>query len=102
MTLIPDDVAEALTEMSASQLRAVAHRAEKLADEKDTNEGPDRKRSKAEVKHDVDADDFEKGEAPPGATLVTKNIDDRDYYYWNWREDGTVRSEYIAPVAPKN
>lgn len=98
---IPDDVAEALEDLNASQLRRVAEVASDLADEAEKQDDNSNKKSKAEIKHDVDADDFDRKDAPVGATLVTKNIDDRDYYYWNWRADGTVKSEYICPVNPK-
>lgn len=33
-------------------------------------------------------------------TLTTKTIDDRDYYYLQWREGDTVTSQYVAPVVP--
>jgi hypothetical protein len=33
-------------------------------------------------------------------TLTTKTIDGREYYYLQWREGDTVKSQYIAPVSP--
>ncbi|MBX0298299.1 hypothetical protein [Haloarcula nitratireducens] len=33
-------------------------------------------------------------------TLTTKTIDDRDYYYLQWRDGETVRSQYVGPVDP--
>lgn len=33
-------------------------------------------------------------------TLTTKTIDGRDYYYLQWREGSTIKSEYVAPVVP--
>jgi len=33
-------------------------------------------------------------------TLTTKTIDDREYYYLQWREGETVKSQYVAPVSP--
>ena len=38
-------------------------------------------------------------EGVPGkATIVTKTIDGRDYYYWQWHEKGTTKSKYKAPA----
>ena len=39
-------------------------------------------------------------DAPSRATLTTKTIDGRDYYYYQWHEKGKTKSEYIAPVSP--
>lgn len=39
-------------------------------------------------------------EAPPKACITTKTIDGRDYYYYQWREGSSIKSEYIAPVTP--
>lgn len=33
-------------------------------------------------------------------TLTTKNINGHDYYYLQWREGETVKSQYVAPVDP--
>jgi hypothetical protein len=38
--------------------------------------------------------------APPKATVTVKNIDGNDYFYHQWREGNSVKSEYIAPVNP--
>lgn len=35
-------------------------------------------------------------EAPARATLTVKHIDGLDHYYWQWREGGRVKSEYIG------
>jgi hypothetical protein len=44
---------------------------------------------------------WEKADIPRGkGTLTTKTIDDRDYYYLQWREGDTVTSQYVAPVSP--
>lgn len=34
------------------------------------------------------------------ATLTTKTIDGRDYYYLQWRESDSTPSKYVAPVVP--
>lgn len=33
-------------------------------------------------------------------TLTTKTIDDRDYYYLQWRDGDTITSQYVGPVDP--
>ena len=46
---------------------------------------------------------FESAEIPRSkGTLTTKTIDGRDYYYLQWREGETVKSQYVAPVVPKS
>ena len=37
-------------------------------------------------------------DAPPKATLTTKPIDGKEYYYYQWHSGGKVKSEYLAPV----
>ena len=97
----PKYIREGLTKQDPDTLRAIAERAQQLAEKKETLlESKIEQRAVDESKHDVDLDEIDRDQAPAGATLVTKNIDDRDYYYWNWRADGTVKSEYIRPVNP--
>ncbi|MBX0325606.1 hypothetical protein EGH21_21520 [Halomicroarcula sp. F13] len=43
----------------------------------------------------------EKGDVPAGkGTLTMKTIDERDYYYLQWREGEQVKSQYVGPVEP--
>ena len=43
----------------------------------------------------------EEGDIPPGkGTLTTKTIDEREYYYLQWREGEQVKSQYVGPVSP--
>ncbi|WP_336330923.1 hypothetical protein [Haloarcula sp. CGMCC 1.2071] len=37
---------------------------------------------------------------PTKGTLTTKTIDSRDYYYLQWRDGDSVRSQYVGPVNP--
>jgi len=41
----------------------------------------------------------EDSEAPSDATVTVKRINGNSYFYYNWREDGKIKSEYIAPVS---
>ncbi|GGK84683.1 hypothetical protein [Haloarcula sebkhae] len=44
---------------------------------------------------------YEAAEIPLSkGTLTTKSIDDREYYYLQWREGEKVKSQYVAPVSP--
>ncbi|RLM90030.1 hypothetical protein [Haloarcula sp. Atlit-7R] len=47
------------------------------------------------------SDAYEQAEIPRSkGTLTVKTIDDREYYYLQWRDRDAVRSQYIAPVRP--
>lgn len=68
--------------------------------ERDTVEAPEEWDDKDEWREALD-EAFEKAEIPRSkGTLTTKTIDDRDYYYLQWREGDSVKSEYVAPVTP--
>ena len=43
---------------------------------------------------------LEETDAPAKATLTTKEIDGREYFYYQWREGSKIKSEYVAPVSP--
>jgi len=46
---------------------------------------------------------YEEADLPRSkGTLTKKEIDDRKYYYLQWREGEKVRSQYVAPVSPAN
>jgi hypothetical protein len=67
-------------------------------------------RATGRLDDDLDDDEFEQaledaredGDVPSGATVTVKTIDERDYYYYQWREGSDIRSKYIAPVSPAN
>lgn len=45
---------------------------------------------------------FEKAEIRRSkASLTTKTIDEREYYYLQWRDGDSVNSQYVAPVNPE-
>lgn len=39
-------------------------------------------------------------EAPKKACVTKKDINGREYYYYQWRDGDSIKSEYIAPVNP--
>jgi len=46
-------------------------------------------------------DAYDEAEIPRSkGTLTVKTIDDREYYYLQWREGEKVKSQYVAPVSP--
>jgi len=68
--------------------------------DRDTVEAPEDWDDENEWREALD-EAFEKAEIPRSkGTLTTKTIDDRDYYYLQWREGDSVKSEYVAPVTP--
>jgi len=53
-----------------------------------------------------DGDDIEErpddlpDDVPTKATITVKEINDKRYYYWQWREGEKVKSKYKSPVDP--
>lgn len=56
------------------------------------------------AENDEDEDEWEaaleKADICRGKGTPTKIIDDREYYYLQWREGDRVQSQYVAPVNP--
>jgi len=100
-SLIPKYIDEGLTKQGPDTLRAIARKAERLADEKE--EEAAEKLEEEAVDEEPD-EELERDDAPSGATLTKKTIppgDGNEYYYWQWREGDKIVSEYIRPVNPK-
>jgi len=92
-------------------LRSIARYASDLADLKERLVQEEVEAEAVKVKEDKTPDGWDADEwteqlkdsnAPPRATLTTKTIDSRDYYYYQWREGDKIKSEYVAPVSPKS
>ncbi|WP_135304796.1 hypothetical protein [Haloarcula amylovorans] len=88
--------------------QAIDH-VETLLDELNTATMDDQPTESAETPDEWDDDEWEeqledareKAELPPPkGTLTTKTIDGRDYYYLQWRDGETIRSQYVGPVDP--
>ena len=111
MTDRPDPPAEiaqyildGLNRQNAEKLRIIATYAEDLAEWRDrTAPEEESEDTTTDDQEAVDRErDDDRPEGVPGkATIVTKTIDGRDYYYWQWHEQGTTKSQYKAPVNPK-
>lgn len=68
--------------------------------ERDTTDAPDEWEDEGEWREALD-EAFEKADISRAkGTLTTKTIDDREYYYLQWREGDSVKSQYVAPVSP--
>ena len=92
---LPTDLVNSLIDLSPERLRAVADYAEALAEHKARAA-----RLEEESGDDVDAkrpDDLPEG-VPAKATITIKEINDNRYYYWQWREGESVKSQYKGPV----
>ncbi|WP_123539508.1 hypothetical protein [Halosimplex salinum] len=114
---LPAHVRDAVDELSVEELEDLADYAQALADWKREQPpaSPDTAPEDAvddDVVEDLeeqgvsmDPDDYDDVPAT-GAyiTVKTTKIEDGkkyQYYYWQWREGGSWRNEYIAPVNPR-
>lgn len=114
-TNLPKYLREGVEKQSPDRLRRLAEYAEQMADWKEAKAKRELE-ERADQEIDVTPEDWddeeweaqmdealEKADISGGkGTLVTKNIDGRQYYYLNWREGDTVKSQYVAPVTPSD
>jgi len=98
---IPKYLAEPLTKQPPARLRTIAAYATELADAKATHEeaSADDDEDDLDIEHD-DVNDEMPDDVPKRATKTKKTINDNQYWYWQWREGDTIKSEYIEPVNP--
>ncbi|PGF14539.1 hypothetical protein CP556_20765 [Natrinema sp. CBA1119] len=93
---LPVDVVEALDEYSPDLLRHIGRYAEELAEYREREarlaeyeDGEDQVEERLEDLPD---------DVPSKATITVKEINDNRYYYWQWREGDSIKSEYKGPV----
>ena len=107
----PKYLREGLGKQDPDTLREIAAYADRLAEYKQAETERELEERSADVDEDDvpeewDSDEWEETldstSAPSGATLTIKTIDDRDYYYYQWRDGAKIKSEYVAPVDPAN
>ncbi|MFC6722834.1 hypothetical protein ACFQE1_00105 [Halobium palmae] len=94
MSDVPESIEARLEELTPGQLDQVARLAERLAEDQ-------RRQQRIEETEATDVD--QKGdplpEGVPGkATLTKKTINDNEYWYWQWREGDSIKSQYKGPV----
>jgi len=92
---VPEDIESRFEELTPDQLDQVARLAEQLAEDQ-------RRQQRTEEEQDTDMD--QKGdplpERVPGKATLTKKkpISDNEYWYWQWREGDSIKSQYKGPV----
>lgn len=103
----PKYIIEGLGKQSPETLEAIAEYAERLAAEKRVAVRDELQSEEAvsdEPPEEWDAGEWEAAtsdaDAPAKATVTVKEIDGREYYYYQWRDGSKIKSEYIAPVNP--
>ena len=110
---VPQGIAETLASQDADTLRAISQYADALAQHREA-QLKDELREASQQPIDDTPDEWDEEEwddtieeardkadiSRSKGTLTTKTIDERDYYYLQWREGDTVTSQYVAPVDP--
>jgi len=71
-----------------------------VEEDDDSEETPNQPPKEFEGDDEAWAEAIEGSQAPSRATLTTKLINDNEYLYWQWSEDGKTKSEYISPKNP--
>jgi len=96
---IPENIKTILSELDAETLNKVALYAEQLAVAAENAEA-DTEQHHSEEKEDSEgvANDERPETVPSKATITIKEINDNRYYYWQWREGDSVKSQYKGPV----
>jgi hypothetical protein len=96
-TNLPTEIVNTLNESDLERLREVATYAEALAEHKEREARLKKSANQEEVE---ERPDDLPDEVPAKATITVKEINDNRYYYWQWREGDTVKSQYKGPVDP--
>jgi len=94
---LPTDIVNTLDGYSPDQLQDVARYAEALAEHKAREARLEEEPGEDELE---DRPDDRPDDVPSKATLTIKEINDNRYYYWQWRDGETIRSQYRGPVNP--
>lgn len=94
---LPGDIVDALDDYSPELLRHIASYAGELAEYRERDARLAEEDSEAEVEERPD--DFP-DDVPSKAAITIKEINDNHYYYWQWRDGETIRSQYKGPVNP--
>lgn len=95
---LPDDVVDTLDDYLPELLRHVARYTKDLVEYRERevrlaeNEGNNQIKEQPEDLPD---------DVPSKATVTVKEINDKRYYYWQWRDGEKIRSKYKGPVNPE-
>lgn len=117
---LPKYIVEGLQKQDSETLRAVAHYAQELRvyraaqadadrttaintdfEQATADELADKARAKGIPDDVADWNTIFEKSVPAKASIVTKTINDNQYYYFQWREGNSIKSEYLAPVSSK-
>lgn len=94
---LPVTIVDTLNGYSPNRLQHVARYAEALAKYKSRESTPEEETDEDGIdERPTDLPD----DVPSKATITIKEINDNQYYYWQWREGDTVTSKYKGPVGP--
>jgi hypothetical protein len=96
---VPDELVDALDDLSAARLEAVSAYAAQLAAHRAQSERTETERDERETRP-VTGD--RPDDVPAKATLTVKNINNNRYYYWQWREEEKVKSKYKGPAGEES
>ena len=91
-------ILDGLDRQSAETLRDIATHAENLATWKETKAEAELDENEDLVREDSVDDGDLPDDVPRKAGVVVKNINDNQYYYYQWRERDQVKSKYKGPV----
>jgi len=91
------DIINTLNGYSPNQLQHVARYAEEFAEHKAREARLEEESEEDEIDEHPDGIP---NDVPSEAIITVKEINDNRYYYWQWREGGTVTSTYRGPVNP--
>lgn len=94
---LPTEVVNTLNESTSECLRDIATYAGALAEHKE-QEVPIEKAGDQDTGEER-PDDLP-ADVPAKATITIKEINDNQYYYWQWRDGEKIRSKYKGPVNP--
>lgn len=105
MSKPPAAVAAALEGAADETLQATIAYCETQLESDDVDDEPEASEPDPPDEWEADEEAWEAAvedvDAPARATTTTKEIKENQYVYLQWSEDGTTKSEYVAPVNPK-
>ena len=96
---IPVTVADAIDRQDVETLRDIAAYADALAEYRAAVKDDLMDAVEDDAAVDVQDDEMP-DDVPAKATLVQKEINDNRYWYYQWREGDSVKSQYKGPVDP--
>ena len=97
-TELSETTVDQLDDCSADELRKVAEYVRSVADYADTLAAYREREEWLGSDEDADEATDRPDDVPAKASTTIKEINDNRYYYWQWRDGDSVRSQYKGPV----